>query len=1093
MATAAPYPRRRSRYCFLVALISTNALLILILTGTFVYNPLTRLFPRVVRGLGVCTGQRSEASEATIAFEAIARKLQRPLRVAIVTHELTRSGAAMMCLELAAMLERRGAQVSVVVLCCQIGTALPMSQEISPGHKFRVIEGGSKLIRRYNASQYDVIVASSATAVTVQWLERFRGRVNTFGRLLWWIHEGPAVMREFIPKFRRKAADALRLGLADGLVFESWHSAQFWLQHVSHNRTSVLAPFSRVIHWGLPDKKFASLACAAAGVPGSRGARGKRQAVPVVGVWPRTLLARRGPHLTDANPAVRVFVMVGNGNPRKGYEAAFEATRIANDQCGERAGGPRVFLLGVGVTAESAARDAPAVDLYTLAEQYDGIVELVGGAGDPTTLLAASDAFISNGIHGGENFGLSLMEAMATGTPVLATRAGGATEQIVHDVHGFLVDSGEVIDPWGLRVLSYDMHAHARALSRAMCVVVSDPARARRWGSAGQLRVQAYLSEGRIMGEFGRLVASLLQLPDRDPTTALPAEETRGALVPLALQGASMWEPRSHAGGGNNASDNSPARSDWVATTAAAAVQQFPPVLTAPSHKGRPLQALLGRHAAFVLAPAEPRSDVDSAPPLGLFAVDSATLTVGNRALLHLDSPEFPRAGVGMSAMVLGGGESAVIVAGGVGEIEDPCARPASSPAWLFADIDSAALDDDDSSEGNGAAGVGITRLPDLPVPLIRPVVVVVQSSETAPSGAFAVHVLGGTRVGRDEALSGLHWRLEGSFPPTTDGAASPPPPRVRLASAWERSADIPLPTLDPAVVADGAGGAIYWLGGRIGGPPDPSAVPPGECVPDRPTSGADGDDEAGAEGADASGNATTMAQRPLLHPLYGAAAAHPLPLAMSSALRFDAATGTWTRVADLPVPVWDAVTVMAAGGRVVVLGGRMTGGDLTDAVQQYVPEDDRWHVIGAVLLPAPSAGGVAWLGYVKSSLGPSETGRGGHGMAWLGYVAAPSRGDGVAPVLSVVYAPTARADCRVPLRHRPSINGTVISGPDADAAASMCTSGLRPWPRGDLPGVLMQLELVVSSPVLRPSGRARRRKRLPGTNASALRNNTVG
>jgi glycosyltransferase involved in cell wall biosynthesis len=39
-----------------------------------------------------------------------------------------------------------------------------------------------------------------------------------------------------------------------------------------------------------------------------------------------------------------------------------------------------------------------------------------------------------------EPFGLVAIESMATGTPVIARRAGGVTETVEHGVDGFLVD-----------------------------------------------------------------------------------------------------------------------------------------------------------------------------------------------------------------------------------------------------------------------------------------------------------------------------------------------------------------------------------------------------------------------------------------------------------------------------------------------------------------------------------------------------------------------------------------------------------------------------------------------------------------------------
>jgi hypothetical protein len=68
--------------------------------------------------------------------------------------------------------------------------------------------------------------------------------------------------------------------------------------------------------------------------------------------------------------------MVANGNPRKGHAGAFEAIRLASAECGEGAGGPRLRLLGVGVTPLTAER-ATSEDLYSLARRYGALVELM--------------------------------------------------------------------------------------------------------------------------------------------------------------------------------------------------------------------------------------------------------------------------------------------------------------------------------------------------------------------------------------------------------------------------------------------------------------------------------------------------------------------------------------------------------------------------------------------------------------------------------------------------------------------------------------------------------------------------------------------
>jgi glycosyltransferase involved in cell wall biosynthesis len=67
-----------------------------------------------------------------------------------------------------------------------------------------------------------------------------------------------------------------------------------------------------------------------------------------------------------------------------------------------------------------------------------------------------------------EPFGLTVLEAMASGLPVVATRVGGMAENIQHERTGLLVDPGD-----------------ADALARQMLRLLTDPALARRLAADG--------------------------------------------------------------------------------------------------------------------------------------------------------------------------------------------------------------------------------------------------------------------------------------------------------------------------------------------------------------------------------------------------------------------------------------------------------------------------------------------------------------------------------------------------------------------------------------------------------------------------------
>ena len=72
----------------------------------------------------------------------------------------------------------------------------------------------------------------------------------------------------------------------------------------------------------------------------------------------------------------------------------------------------------------------------------DDRVLLPGFAEDVLPLLASFDVFVLTSKT--EGLGTSILDAMATGRPVLATRAGGIVDAITDDVSGRLVDVGDV-------------------------------------------------------------------------------------------------------------------------------------------------------------------------------------------------------------------------------------------------------------------------------------------------------------------------------------------------------------------------------------------------------------------------------------------------------------------------------------------------------------------------------------------------------------------------------------------------------------------------------------------------------------------------
>ncbi len=120
------------------------------------------------------------------------------------------------------------------------------------------------------------------------------------------------------------------------------------------------------------------------------------------------------------------LLFFGRIHPDKGAAEAIVAARAA---------GRRLVMAGIVQDEGYYARDvAPFIDGDRVV--YRGAV----GGEDRVRTLGAARALLHL-INFAEPFGLSVVEALASGTPVIATRRGSMPELIDHGVTGFLVDS----------------------------------------------------------------------------------------------------------------------------------------------------------------------------------------------------------------------------------------------------------------------------------------------------------------------------------------------------------------------------------------------------------------------------------------------------------------------------------------------------------------------------------------------------------------------------------------------------------------------------------------------------------------------------
>jgi len=151
--------------------------------------------------------------------------------------------------------------------------------------------------------------------------------------------------------------------------------------------------------------------------------------------------------------------------PQKGLDTLVAAAQLL----------PEAVFAVAGDGPERGALEAQAATLG-LADR----MRFLGHRQDVPALLDSCDVLVLPSLF--EGLPLAVLEAMAAGKPVVASRIGGTDEAVLDGVTGLLVPPSD-----------------ARALARAVREVLSDPPLARRLGAAGRARVQAEFSARRMV------------------------------------------------------------------------------------------------------------------------------------------------------------------------------------------------------------------------------------------------------------------------------------------------------------------------------------------------------------------------------------------------------------------------------------------------------------------------------------------------------------------------------------------------------------------------------------------------------------------
>lgn len=173
-------------------------------------------------------------------------------------------------------------------------------------------------------------------------------------------------------------------------------------------------------------------------------------------------------------PDAPVALCVARLSPEKGVGTFLEACALliaAKPQGGSD--DARFVVAGDGPLRATLLRQRTLLGL-------EDHVSLLGARSDVPELLSASDVFCQPSYE--EGLGLAVIEAMAAGLPVVATRVGGLPEVVRENETGLLVPPR---DP--------------PALARALEALLFDPVRARAFGEAGRARAQAHFTEAAMI------------------------------------------------------------------------------------------------------------------------------------------------------------------------------------------------------------------------------------------------------------------------------------------------------------------------------------------------------------------------------------------------------------------------------------------------------------------------------------------------------------------------------------------------------------------------------------------------------------------
>ena len=179
--------------------------------------------------------------------------------------------------------------------------------------------------------------------------------------------------------------------------------------------------------------------------------------------------------LLGLNDSDRVIMQVARFVPLKDHRSALRAFARTHDRLPDA----RLVLIGDGPTLDDMKQLAWELGIYDH-------TRFLGQRHDVDALLPGADVFLLTSLA--EGISPTLLEAMATRLPTVATAIGGNTEVVTHGSTGLLCPPTDVDD-----------------LAYPLTLLLADPTLRQRMGTAARQRVQQHFTRQATLTAYANL------------------------------------------------------------------------------------------------------------------------------------------------------------------------------------------------------------------------------------------------------------------------------------------------------------------------------------------------------------------------------------------------------------------------------------------------------------------------------------------------------------------------------------------------------------------------------------------------------------